>query len=115
MVTNLVNKPGQTDNWHVADYVKEVEKYVGSGQIDYVLYNNHLPSKHLLKKYAEKGELPLQNKPSRFQEIQAQPIGARLVSKEIYVQDKNDTLHKRTLIRHDPIAVCRELITIMKN
>lgn len=111
-VTNLVTKPGQTDGWHVVDYVKQLERYLGKGQIDIVMYNNEPISNELLKKYAYEGEYPVSVAQERFSEISTKAIGARLVSKEISRQDPNDKAIKRTLIRHDGKAVGRQLMSI---
>jgi uncharacterized cofD-like protein len=109
-VGNLVTKPGQTDGWHIVDYVKEFEKYIGEGQIDAVLYNTATPSKRLLEKYAAEGEFPVGIEEDRFEEISATPIGSSLVAKEIAKQDSNDQAIQRTLIRHDGYQVGRKLM-----
>lgn len=111
-IANLVTKPGQTDGWHVADYFRTFESYVGQGQIDKVIYNNVAPSEDLLKKYAEDGEFPVGIAPERLREVGAKAIGAALVAQEIFAQDKNDTILRRTLIRHDAIQVGRQLMRI---
>lgn len=112
MVSNLVTKPGQTDGWHVVDYVKVLERYIGAGQIDAVLYNSLAPSQELLDAYAQDQEYPVGIEQERFGEIRARAIGAPLVSDRLAVQDKNDTLLKRTLIRHDAIRVARQLVRL---
>lgn len=112
MVANLVNKPGQTDNWHVIDYVNKVEEYVGEGQINYVLYNKQPPAADLLLKYAQDNEFPLDTSAERFAEHQVKALGACLVSKVIHSQDANDSLIKRTLIRHDAYQVGRQLMRL---
>jgi uncharacterized cofD-like protein len=101
MVSNLVNKPGQTDGWHVVDYVKSIESYIGEGIVDEVLYNTALPPDGLLHTYASEGELPLDITPERFGEIKARAIGVPLVDERPFVPEANDTLLRRTLIRHD--------------
>jgi uncharacterized cofD-like protein len=111
-VTNLVTKPGQTDGWHVVDYVKHLEKYLGQRKIDYVLYNTEPINAYLLHRYASEGELPVLIDKSRFAEIQAQPIGAHLVSQSISTQDPNDKAIKRTLIRHDAKQAAKRLLQI---
>ena len=111
-ISNLVNKPGQTDNWHVVDFVREIEKYIGKNKIDTIIYNNEQPTDELLKKYAAEGEFPVSIAPERFVELDAELIGAPLISKQIAVQDKNDKLIRRTLIRHDAAQVGRELMRI---
>lgn len=108
-VTNLVNKPGLTDDWHVADYVQHLESYLGAGVIDVVLYNTQTISDRLLKKYADDGEFPVHMEAARFAELPTRVIGARLVSKAVISQDPADTAIRRTLIRHDAMRVCDEL------
>ncbi len=111
-VTNLVTLPGQTDGWHVVDFIKEFEKYLGEGRIDTVLYNTAPISDELLKKYASEGEFPVAFSESRFSEIQADSVGASLVARSLAAQDPNDKIIRRTLIRHDARRVCRQLIKL---
>ena len=111
-VTNLVNKPGQTDGWHVVDYVHRFEQYLGRDAIGTVLYNDEPIVAELLELYAEEGELPVLTEAARFSEISAAAIGAQLVSEEISAQDPADTSVRRTLIRHDGRRVGRELMKL---
>lgn len=108
-VANLVNRPEHTTGWHVVDYVEQIERYIGIGRVDLVLYNTATIAQILREKYASEGELPVLTDRYRFQEIQATARGDRLVAAEITKQDPADTLLKRTLIRHDAERVC-ELI-----
>jgi len=108
-ITNLVNKPGQSPDWHVADYVQHQEKYLGKGAIDIVLYNTQHISDELLGRYAQEGEFPVRTDPARFAELPARAVGVPLVAKELAVQDPADHMIRRTLIRHDPEAVVEEL------
>lgn len=114
MVANLVNKPKQTKGWHVVDYIKELERYIGAGQIDYVIYNAEHPSDYLLKKYAEDDELPVKTDLERFSEIDTKVIGASLVASNMHKQDPADKLIKRTLIRHDAIETVKQLESVLK-
>lgn len=109
MVANLVNKPGQTDGWHVADYVQAIERYLGDGAVDSVLYNNSPPSEELLNKYAAQGELPVRVEDEAFQDVEAVPKGAPLIASEIHVPHVNDKELQRTLIRHDAKRVAQEI------
>jgi uncharacterized cofD-like protein len=112
-VINLVNKPHQTDDWHVVDYVQQFERYTGKGRIDAVLYNTAPIAPDLLNLYANEGEYPVHMEHERFMEIAARAHGARLVSKEIIAQDPSDKAIRRTLIRHDANQVCVELQKIL--
>lgn len=108
-VTNLVNKPGQTSDWHVVDYVRQLERRLGVGTIDTVLYNAQSITHELLERYAADGEFPVAADAARFAELPTEAIGARLLAKEVATQDPADTGLRRTLIRHDPALVCAEI------
>ncbi len=113
MVANLVNKPKHTLNWHVADYLHAMERYIGPGTIDFILYNTEPPTKELLDKYAGDKEFPLLSDAKGFTGISAQIIGAPLVATQPFRQDPADTLIQRTLIRHDALAVKKQLENIL--
>ena len=113
-VANLINKPHQTDNWHVVDYVRQLERYAGTDRIDVVLYNTEPITSKLLARYASDGEYPVAITATRFGEIAAQAKGARLVSEEIIASQAGDAV-RRTFIRHDTDTVRRELEAIQKS
>lgn len=52
-ICNLMTKYGETNNFSVLDFTKEIEKYLGF-EVDYIIYNNRIPSLKRLKKYKEK-------------------------------------------------------------
>ncbi len=114
MVANLLTKPGQTDDWHVVQYVKTMEQYIGYGCIDTALYNTDLPSAKMLEEYSSPGEQPVKIEAQRFREIAARSIGALLLSRTTASVSENDHLmkHKRTQIKHDARAVARQLMSL---
>lgn len=100
-MANLVNKATQTRGWHVVDYLKRLEDYIGRGQIDTVLYNTEpLPPK-LLKKYAADGDYPVLISADRFGEVPVRAVGAPLFSREIRTPNPADKLIQRNYLRHD--------------
>lgn len=50
LVCNLMTKYGETNNFSVLDFVKEIEKYLG-GKVDYVIYNTERPLSKRLATY----------------------------------------------------------------
>jgi len=108
-VANLVNKPRQTDDWHVVDYAQQFARYIGDATVDTVLYNNQSIAVELLKKYAAEGEFPVRTDAARFKEVPIRAIGARLVAQDIVARQVPGDQIRRTLIRHDAAAVCDEL------
>ena len=112
-VCNLVNKPGQTDEFTVADYASEIERFAGV-KLDHVLYNNHRPSQELIDRYAKDGELLVEwNKEELKKHFYAS--GKRLIADEVWenTNASSDPLAaQRSLIRHDADRVARELMRI---
>lgn len=100
-VSNLMTKSGQTDGFNAVDYVKVLEKYLGKGAIDYVVYNKEKPEEKILKKYLRKGESLVaagnfDNAPN------VKLLSHNLLSHKIYKAEKNDALANfRSIIRHD--------------
>jgi len=112
-VANLINKPRQTDGWHVVDYVKQLERYMGEGRITTVLYNNQPIESNLLLRYAQDSEYPVDTAKERFNEINAVPISAPLIATEVNKRERGDAL-QRTLIRHDAVVVAAQIEHIIK-
>jgi len=49
-ICNLMTKYGETNNFSVDDFTKEIEKYLGA-ELDFVIYNNKKPAAPRLKSY----------------------------------------------------------------
>lgn len=113
-VCNLVTKPGQTDDFTVADYADEIERFVGEPFLDYVLYNSAPPAKELLDKYAKDGEYPVKWSKQDFADKHYKSKGADLVAREIWTGDSeaDPIAQARTYIRHNADRVARELMRI---
>ncbi len=110
-VGNLMTKPGQTDGYNLSDYIRVIEKYLGRGIIDYVIYNKELPSKKLLEKYSRKGEAVVL--PGDFSKLpKIKLLKYNLLSHKFYRPKKHDALGNfRSLIRHD----CEKLAKVIYN
>ena len=112
-ICNLVTKPGQTDGFAVHDFANEIERLAGEEFLDYVIYNVHQPSRKLLEIYAHDGELPVAIDAAKLKTAHYRAKGAELLAGEIWSGSKSDPLAKsRTLIRHDPDAVARQIMKI---
>lgn len=113
-VCNLVNKPGQTDEFMVADYASEIERFAGV-KLDHVLYNNHRPSQELIDRYAKDGEMLVEWNKEELKKKHFYASGKRLIADEVWENTNaaSDPLAaQRSLIRHDADRVARELMRI---
>lgn len=106
---NLTNKQGQTQNWKVSDYVKDVEVYLGK-PVDIILVNNEPPTTEQVVNYKlEEGDGVLVEDDLKDTRI----IRESLISPQLVSFDKSDDRQKhRSFIRHDSkkIADCIEKI-----
>ncbi|MDP2736359.1 MAG: YvcK family protein [bacterium] len=111
-VSNLMTKPGQTDNFTLVDYVKTLEKYLGRGAIDYVIYNKEKPDEKLLKKYLRQGENLVQAGDLR-QLLKIKFLGHNLLSHRVHRTAEGDALgNLRSLIRHDSDKLAKIIINL---
>jgi uncharacterized cofD-like protein len=104
-VVNLMNRRGQTTNFKVSDYVKEISKFIGSDIFDYILVNNQEPPKELIEVYQEEGDL-VRNDMRDPRVIEVPLLG------DLKKQEKGDLL-KRNLIRHDSQKLAEVLMEIV--
>jgi uncharacterized cofD-like protein len=110
---NLMTKFGHSDNFSVADFAVEVEKYLGKNCLDYVIYNDKKPTEELIKKYARKKEYFVDYNKQDFNSKKYKSIGRDLIGEARHGQDKNDEV-KRTLIRHNLENLGEVILSIVK-
>jgi uncharacterized cofD-like protein len=105
LVVNLMNRKGQTTNFKVSDYVRELKNFIGKDCFDYYLVNNQKPPAELMEKYSGEGEL-VENDMDDNRIVLAPLLG------EIQ-QRQNQDLLKRSLIRHDSDKLAQEIMKIV--
>ncbi|HEY6736472.1 MAG TPA: gluconeogenesis factor YvcK family protein [Candidatus Saccharimonadia bacterium] len=111
-VSNLVTKPGQTDGFAVDDFAHEIERFVGQPVLNYVIYNQHKPSRELLEKYARQGEYAVEFDPQVLAHKHYKTLAGDLVSGTIPKLSAADNIIPRTLIRHDPDKTARLIMQV---
>lgn len=113
-ICNLVTKPGPTQGYKVHDFADELERLAGGEFLDYVIYNNVMPSKKLLERYAHQGEYPVEADKAALEERHYQTKTAKLISDEIWdgSQSSDPLASVRSFIRHDSDQAARQLMKI---
>jgi len=111
-ICNIMNKYGHTDDFKVEDFVDGIEKFVGKGVFDLVIYNTKIPSAILLKKYMDEGEPVLLG--SKNGKKKYKLVGLDILSKSSVKKNKGDVLMQRTFIRHDPDKLGDALTKVLK-
>jgi uncharacterized cofD-like protein len=113
VVSNLVTKPGQTEDFTVIDHVSEIERFSGGKIVDYVIYNTDEPTKQMKETYVRDGEYMLEFDLEKLQEQNYRAVGLPLIDKTPVKLDKQDKIsHVRSLIRHNKDALAREIMKI---
>lgn len=113
-VSNLVTKPGPTDGFKVHDFADEIERLAGGRFLDYVIYNTVQPDEPLMERYAHEGEYGVGIEMEAFESRPWSAVGARLLAADVWdgEQASDPLAHTRSLIRHDPDAVARQLMRL---
>lgn len=110
-IANLMTKYGQTSGFCASDHLREIEKYLGKGVLDYILMNkskNIKPS--IIRKYKE--EKASLVKDDLGKDLGVKVIRADVLSKKIFEKPKSDKL-VRSLIRHDPKKLAKVLVSLL--
>lgn len=106
-IVNLMNRNGQTTNFSVSDYLKELVRFMGKDLFDYIIVNKQQPPRELIEIYAQEGTL-VSNDLIDSRVIEADLLG------EIGKQPIKDLI-KRNLIRHDSEKLAQELMKIVNH
>jgi uncharacterized cofD-like protein len=114
-ICNLTNKRGHTNGWTLDDYVDSVEKYIGRGRIDHVIFPSRKPNRRLIERY-EKQEgfdvmvkFDLRNCDKRDFEL----VLRNIVSNKQVKYNKADAVAPlRSFIRHDSDRLAKAIYEV---
>ena len=111
-VSNLVTKNGQTAGFTVSDHAKEIERFVGSSFLDYVIYNEQKPTKEVAKRYKDEGAFIVKIDKKVLDRQKYKAIAGNFLG-EMKTKSRHDVLPAtRSLIRHDTKAIANALINL---
>ncbi|MFH0797982.1 MAG: gluconeogenesis factor YvcK family protein [Candidatus Woesearchaeota archaeon] len=100
-ICNLMTKFGETNNFMVSDFVKEIENYLGKGVLDYVIFNNSEMDANLLKQYENENAYPV-----RLDLEEASRLNVGIILENVITQP--------ILIRHDSEKLANEILKILE-
>lgn len=102
-VCNIMNKHGETDNFSVEDYVREIEKYLGcklKKVVDVIIVNKGKYPQSLLEKYKQEKAFPVKVDIENINNLAPQVL-------------VGDFTRKETLLRHDPAKLARAITSLL--
>ncbi len=115
-VTNLVTKRGQTDGFSVSDHAAEIERFAGGSVLDYVLYNQQVPSDELAEKYREtEGAFVVEVDEDKMKVMHYHAIGGDFLAGVARSHESHKLPVTRSFIRHDPRALANAIIELYDN
>ena len=98
-VCNIMTEPGQTDNYSISDHINAIIEHCGSGIIDYCIYDTGEVIPEFIKKYNMEG-----------QDLVEQDVDK---VKGVKFLQRNLSMIKDDLIRHDPSLVASSIIELI--
>ena len=98
-ISNIMTEPGQTDNYSISDHINAIIEHCGTGIIDYCIYDTGEIIPEFIKKYNLEG-----------QDLVEQDIDK---VKGIKFLQRNLSMIKDDLIRHDPSLVASSIIELI--
>lgn len=98
-ICNVMTQPGETLGYTVSDHLKALTDHVGKGVIDYVLANNGVPKKEILKRYEK-----VQSFPVEIDRKKIHHMGIVLLETDLLGLEKEAA--------HDTDALCDEIVRI---
>ncbi len=96
-VCNLMTKHGETDGFRASTFVREIQRYLGGGVDRVVLHDGSFPS-HLLGRYTEQRQCPVEADVGEVQRLAADVVVDRLLA-----------VHAGHLVRHDAERLLRAI------
>jgi uncharacterized cofD-like protein len=113
-VANLVTKDGQTRGFTVSNHAGEVERFVGSPFLDYVLYNNKEPSAKLSDIYRKEGAYFTDIDRDNLERASYKAISGNFIGDLAQKKQADGILSvKRSLIRHDARALVKVILSLV--
>ena len=98
-ICNIMTEPGQTDNYSISDHINAIIEHCGTGIIDYCIYDTGEIIPEFIKKYNMEG-----------QDLVEQDVDK---VKGIKFLQRNLSMIKDDLIRHDPSLVASSIIELI--
>ncbi len=99
-ICNIMTQHGETDNFRVSDHIKAIFNHARAKIVDYVIANNKLPEKNILRKYAKENSFPVE-----IDKHEISRLGVKLFEGQLFKLGK--------YLRHDPELLSKMIIKLI--
>ncbi|MCX6799408.1 MAG: YvcK family protein, partial [Candidatus Diapherotrites archaeon] len=109
-IANIMTQVNQTPNFKLSGYVNAVEKYLGKGVLDFVVYNSKKPDSHTLGKYLAEQSIFVENDLGK-KTGRTTILSSDMAEKPCFSGEKAT---KQKLLRHDSKKLAKLLISLVR-
>ena len=99
-VCNVATQHGETDDMSYDDHIEQIVKYLGEGELNYAVVNNHAPDADAIRP-------EWQVDPLSYTGTSNMANGVKIIAEDV-VNDKNP-------LRHDPVKLADVLLEVAKD
>lgn len=110
-VMNIMTRFGQTDGFKASDHIREIEKYLGGGILDFCLINKNNIPKSAVNWYKKNDAVPVIDDLKNIKNLKV--VRKNVVSSKFYEKGKSDRL-ARSFIRHDSDKLAKAVVDILR-
>ena len=104
-ICNAMTKLGETTTYTVSDFVSEVEKYLGKNILDYVIYNQKIPSKTKISEYQKESHLVYDYVKFDRKKL-SKKVHPKIVGADLFLDTKGP-------IVHDPDILAKIILSLI--
>ncbi len=116
LITNIMTKYGQTDNFKASDFLRVINEYLSEknkkSKIDVVIVNSKKPDAQMIGLYKKENAKFVEADTNEIKSQGAEVVLANLISDIKYKKQASDKL-KRSLIRHDSAQMTKVIWDIL--
>jgi 2-phospho-L-lactate transferase/gluconeogenesis factor (CofD/UPF0052 family) len=94
----------------VSDHAAEIERFAGNPFLDYVVYNNEVPSAEVAALYKEEGGYVTEVDETALKQAHYQSIGGNFLGKMAKAHEGDTIPVTRSLIRHNASSVAQSIL-----
>ena len=104
-ICNAMTKLGETTVYTVSDFVNEVEKYLGKNILDYVIYNQKIPSRTKISEYQKESHLVYDYVKFDRKKL-SKKVSPRIIGADLFLDTKGP-------IVHDPDVLAKIILSLI--
>ncbi|MBI4122829.1 MAG: YvcK family protein [Parcubacteria group bacterium] len=104
-IANIMTQPHTTEGYALSDHVREIEKYLGKGVLDYVLVNTKHLSEEVIEEFRKESAEPVRIDKENLE-------GIKIIEGDFVNEEVKHKWHELGLLRHDAEKIVQALLRL---